>query len=124
MSEQAKPVFFSIVIPTYNRAKVIRTTLTSIAIQSFKNFEVLIVDDGSADNTAEAIASLNDDRFKYFWKENNERGAARNYGAARALGQYVLFLDSDDYLHPNALEAVFNHISSDNKVEVLVCGYE
>lgn len=92
----------SIIIPTYNRANFLPVTLTSILNQSNKNFEVLIIDDGSTDNTREVVQPyLEDKRFKYYWKENNERGAARNYGAAIAQGKYLNFFDSDDIMYPN-----------------------
>ena len=96
--------FFSIVIPTYNRANLIALTLRSVQAQEYTNFEVLIIDDGSKDNTAEIVRPfLADPRFQYLPKTNNERGAARNYGLDRAQGEYVIFLDSDDLFHPNHL---------------------
>jgi glycosyltransferase involved in cell wall biosynthesis len=117
-------IFFTVVIPTYNREHIIPATLHSLVIQSFRNFEVIVVDDGSNDNTGDVVKALNDDRFIYVWKENGERAAARNYGGRMARGQYILFLDSDDFLHPDALLSVFNEITLRNKVDFLVCGYE
>jgi glycosyltransferase involved in cell wall biosynthesis len=95
--------FFSVVIPTYNRADLIGLTLDSVLAQEFGEFEILVVDDGSKDHTAEVVRAYTDPRLHYLPKENAERGAARNYGLARARGEYVLFLDSDDLLHPNHL---------------------
>jgi glycosyltransferase involved in cell wall biosynthesis len=96
--------FFSIIIPTYNRANFIAATLRSVLEQEYSSFEVLVVDDGSRDNTANIMQHyLGDSRVQYLPKENGERGVARNYGLARARGEYVLFLDSDDLLHPNHL---------------------
>ncbi len=95
--------FFSVVIPTYNRANFIADTLRSVLAQTFSAFEILVVDDGSKDNTAEVVQSFADPRLQYHVKKNGERGLARNYGFARAQGEYVLFLDSDDLLHPNHL---------------------
>jgi glycosyltransferase involved in cell wall biosynthesis len=96
--------YFSIVIPTYNREDLIGRTLTTIQSQTIDEWEVLIVDDGSQDNTADVVRPfLSDSRFQYLPKENAERGAARNYGLARAQGEYVVFLDSDDLFHPNHL---------------------
>lgn len=98
--------YFSIIIPTYNRAALLAKTLDSVRKQHFAAWEVLIVDDGSKDDTAAIVAPfLVDPRFQYLPKENAERGAARNYGLARAQGEYVLFLDSDDLMH-------FNHLST------------
>jgi glycosyltransferase involved in cell wall biosynthesis len=96
--------YFSIVIPTYNREDFIGRTLTTIQSQTIDKWEVLIVDDGSQDNTVDVVRPfLFDSRFQYLPKENAERGAARNYGLARAQGDYVIFLDSDDLFHPNHL---------------------
>ena len=72
--------FFSIIIPTYNRAALIGKTLRSVQEQSFKSFEVIVVDDGGKDDTKEVLLGLEDDRICYYWKENGERGAARNFG--------------------------------------------
>lgn len=99
--------YFSIVVPTYNRASLISFTLDSVLTQEFSNFEVLIIDDGSQDNTAAVVKRyLTDSRVQYLPKENEERGVARNYGLAHARGEYVLFLDSDDLLHPNHLSTL------------------
>jgi glycosyltransferase involved in cell wall biosynthesis len=104
--------FFSVVIPTYNRADLIGLTLQSVLAQQFSEFEILVVDDGSRDNTAAVVQSFTDLRLHYLPKENAERGAARNYGLARAKGEYVLFLDSDDLLHPNHLSTLYAAIQA------------
>ena len=98
--------FFSIIIPTYNRAGFIAETLQSVLRQDFVDFEILVVDDGSTDNTAAVVGQFADPRLHYLPKQNAERGAARNYGLARAQGEYVLFLDSDDLFHPNHLRTL------------------
>lgn len=105
--------YFSIVIPTYNRADLIGLTLQSVQNQEFNDWELLIVDDGSKDNTAAVVQPyLADARVQYLPKENAERGVARNYGLARATGNYVLFLDSDDRLHPNHLSTLHTAIAA------------
>lgn len=105
--------FFSIIIPTYNRADLIAATLRSVQTQNFADFEVLIVDDGSRDATAEVVRPfLADARFQYLPKVNAERGAARNYGLDRAAGEYVIFLDSDDLFHPEHLATLHAAITS------------
>jgi glycosyltransferase involved in cell wall biosynthesis len=105
--------YFSIIIPTYNRANLIGYTLDSVMAQQDPDFEVLIVDDGSLDRTPEVVQPyLADARVQYLPKENEERGVARNYGLARARGEYVLFLDSDDWLHSNHLSTLRSAIAA------------
>lgn len=97
-------IFFSVIIPTYNRAHCILQTIESVLNQNYTDLEIVVVDDGSTDNTAEVIASIADNRIRYFKKENGERGAARNFGAKQAAGEYLFFLDSDDLIKPGYFE--------------------
>ena len=106
MIDSSSEFFFSVIIPTYNRAGFIGATLDSVLAQDFAAFEVLVVDDGSTDNTAAVVRAYTDPRLHYLPQANAERAAARNYGVARATGEYVLFLDSDDLLHPNHLSTL------------------
>ncbi len=105
-------ISFSIIIPTYNRAHLIRDTLDSVFTQTYPHFEVIIVDDGSTDNTKEVIEKTynSNQRLRYFYKENEERGAARNFGLKVANGQFALFFDSDDLMHRNHLETLNEYI--------------
>jgi glycosyltransferase involved in cell wall biosynthesis len=91
-------VLFSIIIPTYNRANLIPETIRSVQNQTFENWECIIVDDGSTDNTKSIIEDLikQDSRLKYIYQENAERSAARNNGIRNSSGEYICFLDSDD----------------------------
>jgi glycosyltransferase involved in cell wall biosynthesis len=94
-------LFFSVVVPTYNRAHLIPKTIDSILAQRYEPFELIIVDDGSTDDTEKVLQKYSTDpRFRYFRKENAERGAARNYGFQKAKGDYVFFIDSDDLMLP------------------------
>ena len=119
-----EPILFSIIIPTYNRADKIPKTITSLLAQSWKNFEIIVVDDGSTDNTKDIIQSFNDPRIKYFWKENAERGAARNYGVVRASGNYVNYFDSDDLAYPNHLQKAAELINRHDFPELFHLGYD
>lgn len=94
----------SIVIPTYNRAEMLKQALRSVLAQTFTDYEAIVVDDGSTDNTREAVESFRDERVRYVWQENQWLAAARNTGIAHATGDLVAFLDSDDLWFPNMLE--------------------
>jgi len=109
---------FSIIIPTYNRASVIKKTLQSVLNQSFDDFEVIVVDDGSTDNTKEIVDTINSNKINYYYKENGERGAARNFGVLKAKGKYISFLDSDDLLLPNYFEEASRFIQTNPSVNV------
>ena len=120
---QTSPLF-SIVIPTYNRAHLIGKTIETVLRQEFQDFEILVVDDGSKDNTSDVVKKFTDSRIQYFKKENAERGAARNYGVARAKGSYINFFDSDDLMYPNHLAAANKLIASKGNPEFLHLGYD
>jgi glycosyltransferase involved in cell wall biosynthesis len=118
-------ILFSFIIPTYNRATFITKTIKSLLDQSYSNFEIIIVDDGSTDNTEEVINLIKDPRVRYFKKENGERGAARNYGTDKALGRYCNFFDSDDLAYPNHLQEAYNLIKEhDQEPEVFHLLYD
>lgn len=124
MSSFAKDIpFFSIVIPTYNRGVFIKATIDSVLHQDFQRFEVLIIDDGSNDNTAEIVAAYTDVRLRYHYKNNAERGAARNFGFAKSTGNYVLFLDSDDYLGSTHLAVLYAKITELVEPNFIACKY-
>ena len=94
----------SIIIPTYNAGQYIKEALDSVFAQSFQDFEVIIVDDGSTDDTTQKVKTLSDPRILYVYKENQGPAAARNYGLNLARGEYIAFLDVDDLWQPHKLE--------------------
>jgi glycosyltransferase involved in cell wall biosynthesis len=118
--------FFSVIVPTYNRAKHLERSLRTVLAQTFREFEVIVVDDGSTDNTRTIIEGISsaDHRVKYFYKENEERSIARNFGISKVEGRYVAFLDSDDTLYPNHLEVAHDLLTRNNFPEVGHLGYE
>jgi len=124
-SPEERP-FFSIIVPAYNRATYLPSTLQSILNQKFPNFEVIVVDDGSTDNTKEIVkrAAEMDSRIHYFFKENEERSIARNFGIMKSSGIYVGFLDSDDILYPNHLTVAHELVMKNNFPEVGLLGSE
>jgi len=118
--------FFSIVVPCYNRAAILPRTVAAILRQQEPDFELILVNDGSRDATAEVAEQLatTDARIRVFHKENEERGAARNYGTQQAEGRYINFFDSDDEMYPNHLQVVRDYIRTHDEVEVVHTGYE
>ncbi len=107
IGEQAvKSPVVSIIVPTYNRAQLLPRAIRSVLRQTYANFELLIVDDGSTDETAAVVArAFSDPRITYWRLPNNSGvGAARNHGLEQARGRFIALLDSDDEWHPEKLE--------------------
>lgn len=116
---------FTVVIPSYNRAALIGATLCSVLEQTFSDYEVIIVDDGSTDNTREVVVPfLADSRIRYFKIENSERGAARNFGVRHAIGRYITFLDSDDIFLPWHLKTANEKVQMFQSPAAFHLGYE
>lgn len=103
-ARRADPVV-SVIIPTYNRGTVIRRSIDSVLAQTYKDLELIVVDDASTDNTEEVVRSVKDSRVRYIKQTPNQGAcAARNLGIEHARGDYVAFQDSDDAWRPNKLE--------------------
>lgn len=102
--------FFSIITPSYNRAAFLPATIKSVLAQTFHDWELILVDDGSTDNTRELIQELNHPQIKYVYQSNSERSVARNNGIGHSTGQYICFLDSDDYYLSDHLEKLHKAI--------------
>lgn len=101
----------SIVIPTYNSAKIIDITISSVLSQSNPNWNLVVIDDGSTDNTKEVVSSYTKDpRIEYFFQSNCGVSAARNLGIEKARGDYVIFLDSDDYFEEDLVQRLHDEI--------------
>jgi glycosyltransferase involved in cell wall biosynthesis len=97
----------SVIIPTYNRAHIVTDAINSVLSQTFNNFQLIIVDDGSTDNTRNVLDTYQD-KVEYFYKANGGVSSARNVGLRMAQGKYVAFLDSDDIWHSERLEILVN----------------
>ncbi|TNF06006.1 MAG: glycosyltransferase family 2 protein, partial [Deltaproteobacteria bacterium] len=114
--------FFSIILPTYNRAHFLPKAIESVLAQTFEDWELVIVDDGSIDNTKEVVDSYRDPRIVYFYQLNQERSVARNNGISQAKGDYICFLDSDDYYLPGKLKNLSEQIKFYDKAVLLFDG--
>lgn len=111
--------FFSVIVPTFNRAEKLKHTILSVLDQTFEDFELLVMDDGSRDNTQEIVLSFGDSRIRYEWTENSGGPAApRNRGIDMAQAEWVCFLDADDIWYPMRLKTVHNCIQKNPGVEI------
>jgi glycosyltransferase involved in cell wall biosynthesis len=116
--------FFSIILPTFNRAHLISRAIESVLSQSFTNWELLIVDDGSSDNTREVIQDfLRDPRISYSFEVNSGPAMARNRGIASARGEYITFIDSDDEYLPGHLQTRYDLLKGSD-IDLLHGGLE
>ncbi len=107
-----KKLLFSIIIPTRNRADLLEKAIRSVQVQSYPNWELLVIDDASTDQTTEVVANFNDLRIRYLYQQKSERSMARNKGIENARGNYICFLDDDDFLKKNFLNDFKKAISS------------
>ncbi len=113
--------FFSIIIPCYNRAPQIIHTLKSLLEQTYQDFEIVVVDDGSTDNTKNVLKSyIEKSQLKYIYQENQGVSVARNKGSTHANGKYLIFLDSDDKVEKNWLKDFYDVIISE-KSSIVYC---
>lgn len=102
--------FFSVIIPLYNKESFIGNTLKSLLNQTFTDFEVLVINDGSTDNGEKITKSFNDVRIRHFSQENKGVSIARNLGIENAVANYICFLDADDMWHIDFLEVIYSYI--------------
>ena len=115
----------SLIIPIYNVEQFLQHTLESVQSQTWKDFEALCINDGSLDGSADIIKKFaqQDERFKFIDKQNSGVSAARNLGLQMAAGEYVMFLDGDDFLHPQAMEVAIDAIRRAN-TDICRFGYQ
>lgn len=107
----------SVIIPTYNRGNLIIKSIKSVLNQTFKNLEVIVIDDGSSDNTEHLVNKITDKRLKYVKLSSNKGSSnARNIGIKNANGQFISFQDSDDIFYPNKIEKQLKNIINRNSI--------
>lgn len=108
----------SIIIPTYNSEKTIKETIASVQHQDFADFELIVIDDGSTDNTVEVVKNINEPRLKLFVYENGGVAVARNRGIANSSGEFISFLDADDLWSSDKLSAQLKTLQQSFKAKV------
>jgi glycosyltransferase involved in cell wall biosynthesis len=111
----------SIIIPAYNEEKSISKTIKSVLNSSYKNFEIIVVDNGSTDRTKKVVKSFNNNKIKYFYYEK-KRGpaAARNYGAKKSKGELLFFLDADDWFEKETLKILIKNVKDYPKINIFL----
>ncbi|MCP2027236.1 glycosyltransferase involved in cell wall biosynthesis [Flavobacterium sp. HSC-32F16] len=117
-------VYFSIIIPLYNKENFIENTIQSVLNQTFQDFEIIIVNDGSTDKSEEKILQFKDDRIQYFSKKNEGVSQTRNFGLTKANAAFVVFLDADDYWYPDFLETMHHYSTLFPKQKVFAAAIE
>ncbi len=114
----------SVIIPIYNGERYIKSITEAICNQTYKNLEIIVVNDGSKDNTLNLCGKYmsNDERFKIFSKENGGASSARNYGLKKATGNYIAFIDVDDYIFPEYFIYLYDLLAQ-HKADMSCCSY-
>lgn len=113
----------SIIVPVYNVEKYITKCIESVINQTYTDIEILIVDDGSPDRSIEKIEIYNDPRIKILRKENGGLSDARNYGLERSKGEYIIFVDSDDWIDTDFLSNCINYLDNNQEIDLIILGY-
>lgn len=117
-------ISFSIIIPLYNKSRTITQTLDSVCSLAWDHYEVVVVDDGSTDDSPEIVNSYSSERIKLYRKTNGGVSSARNYGAQKASNPWLIFLDADDLLFPEALQVFGDLIERYPRDEVFVGNFQ
>ena len=122
-TESIKP-FFSIVIPLYNKEKHILDTINTVLGQSFQDFEIVVVNDGSKDNGPEIVSNISDSRIRIIHQENAGVSSARNVGIKESTGEYIALLDADDLWLENHLQNIHELIKKYPDFGLYACAYK
>ena len=125
IEEYEKGELISIIVPIYNVENYLRQCLDSIVAQTYQNFECLLINDGSPDNSADICREYvsKDSRFRYFEKENGGVSSARNLGIEHSKGEYITFIDSDDWVDSDYLEVLYNSLV-DERADIAISTYK
>lgn len=118
-----KNPLISVIVPCYNVEKYVAECLKSIVEQSYENLEIIVVNDGATDNTEQEILPfLEDKRIKYIVQKNQGLSGARNTGLDNMNGEYVCFVDSDDFIHPDFVKTLYQNLI-ENDVDIAICDF-
>lgn len=117
-----KKTLFSVIMPVFNAELYLREAIDSVLNQSFKDFELIIINDGSTDNSENIIKSYSDERIRYYKQRNSGPSVARNFGIKKVNAEFILFLDSDDTISKNLLLESYR-IINERQIDLIIFGY-
>ena len=112
----------SVIVPIYNSEKFLKRCIDSLVNQTLDDMEFILINDGSTDSSDSIISSYKDSRIKYFKRSNHGIGATRNFGLSHANGEFIGFLDSDDYVSSDMYEKLYNECIQ-KKLDIVVCDF-
>jgi glycosyltransferase involved in cell wall biosynthesis len=121
--EKPKMPLISVLIPTYNCGQFIKEAIDSVFAQEYDNLEIIVVDDGSTDNTKEIVMAYRHTSILYFHKENSGIASTRNYCLAKACGEYIAWLDADDFWLPGKLHAQVKYLEEHLDCQIVFTKY-
>ncbi len=113
-----KNPFFDVIIPTYNRFHFLKIAVDSVLAQSFQDYHLTVIDDGSSDKTKKLISSRPDPRIRYYYQHHQGPAAARNLGISKSKAEYICFLDSDDRFRVDKLKKTYDYIKKNPKYKI------
>lgn len=117
-----KNEMISIIVPVYNKEQYIKKCLDSLINQTYENIEIIIINDGSTDDSEKIIKEYDDKRIKYYKNKNQGIGKTRNYGIEKSQGNYIMFVDIDDYIDKNACEILLKKAKTNNN-DIVITNY-
>lgn len=112
----------SIIVPIYNAEKYLNRCIDSLINQTKEELEIILINDGSTDNSEKIIKEYNDKRIKYFKNKNQGIGKTRNFGIEKTTGKYIMFVDSDDYIEKDACEKLYSK-AINNNLDIVICDF-
>ena len=115
--------YFSVIMPTFNRSYVVWKSILSLQLQTFYDWELIVVDDGSTDSTKRVIEEFQDNRIKYYYQDNGGPSKARNTGLKHSIGKYIAYLDSDNTYYSDFLKTFYLYSLNEPEIKIWYCGY-
>lgn len=124
INQKNQAFLISVIVPAYNAEKLLKRSIDSIISQTYKKIEIIIVDDGSKDNTGKIadLYAMQDKRVRVIHTNNGGEAKARNAGIAEAKGEFIAFCDADDYMNPGMLERMYN-IAMTDRSDIVICSF-